>query len=240
MGLIYLIRSPKMRGYIGQTTKTFEARMSGHKSAARNLVKKDGCRALNNAIRKYGWDNMTKEVILICNDSMLDYYEELFIKKFDTLAPNGYNLTTGGDSKKEYSQDTINKMRESAMNRDSTLYRKKNLTEGWPKYLNVFEGSVRISKHPKCSCMTFNDKNKTFEQNLHDAEEFLQLLNDDMICVIVRKSTRPKGLQLMKGGYRVKIKSPTGNWLIYTFTDQKIPLEERYQQALKLIENNKQ
>lgn len=238
MGIIYLIRSPKMKGYVGQTTKTFDERMSGHKSAAGNLEKKDGCRALNNAIRKYGWDNMTKEVILLCNDSMLDHYETLFINKFGTLAPNGYNLTSGGDSKKEYSQDTIDKMKESALNRDSSIYRKKTLTESWPKYLGLSDGNIRISKHPKCSCMTFNNKDKTFEQNLQEAKEFLQLLNDDMICVIVRKSTRPKGLQVMKGGYRVKLKSPNGNYLIYTFTDQTIPLEERYQRALKYIENN--
>lgn len=238
MGIIYLIRSPKMKGYVGQTTKSFEDRMKGHKSASSNLDKKDGCRALNNAIRKHGWDNMTKEVLILCNDEMLDQYEVMFIKKFDTLAPNGYNLTTGGDSKKEYSQDTLDKMKESALTRDSTAYRKLDVTKEWPKYLGMFEGVVRISKHPKCSCMYFNDKNKTFDQNVDDAKEFLQLLNNDMVSIVKRKSPHPKGLTEIKGGYRVRLKLPSGVITTPVFTNQKIPLEERLQQALKFIEDN--
>lgn len=238
MGIIYLIRSPNMKGYVGQTTKTFEERMAGHKSAAGNKNKTDGCRALNSAIRKYGWENMTKEVIILCNDEMLDQYEVIFVKKFDTLSPNGYNLTTGGDSKKEYSQDTIDKMKESAQQRDSTAYRKLDATKDWPKYLGIFEGVVRITKHPKCSCMYFNDKNKTFEQNVEDAKEFLYLLNNDMISVVIRKSPYPKGLTEIKGGYRVRMRLADGRLTTPVFTNQKISLEERLQEALKFIKDN--
>jgi predicted GIY-YIG superfamily endonuclease len=51
MGIIYKLTSPNEKSYIGQTTKPFESRMCGHKSASNDLDKKDGCRALNSAIR---------------------------------------------------------------------------------------------------------------------------------------------------------------------------------------------
>ena len=41
------------------------------------------------------------------------------IKYYNTLSPNGYNLQTGGNSNKKFSQNTIEKMR----NRDTRVYR---------------------------------------------------------------------------------------------------------------------
>lgn len=247
MGIIYKLTAPNGKGYIGQTSQTFEKRMTNHKSSAANLNKKDGCRLLNNAIRKHGWDNFTKEILLQCNDEDLDDYEIHFIEEHVTLVDDGfgYNLTAGGGANRIVSEATKQKMRESALE-----YRKNNpdayanhetprtdpRTEGWPKYLCIQQDWPRIAQHPNCAHKRFADKTKTFEENLADAKAFLELLNKGEVKVERADPDRPKGLQICKDkGFYVDIKNKQGHRCRQLFTDQKIPLEERRKQAIEFL-----
>ena len=54
------------------------------------------CRYLNFALRKYGSNAFCLEELLSTPTEYLTFYEDKFIRDFNTLAPNGYNLTTGG------------------------------------------------------------------------------------------------------------------------------------------------
>jgi hypothetical protein len=49
------------------------------------------------AIKKYGIENFKKWVILHCDNKDDCFYEKLWIKKLNTLTPNGYNISKGGD-----------------------------------------------------------------------------------------------------------------------------------------------
>ena len=68
---------PNGKKYVGQTVGTFEARMMGHKSSS-TATKTKGCRLVKSAIRKYGWDNIIKEVVLLCNTEELDNLRKMF------------------------------------------------------------------------------------------------------------------------------------------------------------------
>lgn len=98
---IYLIRN-RLNGkcYVGQTSQKLERRLSNHRS-----VSKRGARQpLPAAIRKYGWDGFTVEVLEEAVDSPdLDMAERFWIRCYDSLAPNGYNLETGGHKLKTLS-----------------------------------------------------------------------------------------------------------------------------------------
>jgi hypothetical protein len=74
----------------------FEGRFKDHISEALCNTKKKQCTYLNNAIRHYGKDNF--KVILLKRTSieLLNNYEQHYIDKYNTLYPNGYNLTKGG------------------------------------------------------------------------------------------------------------------------------------------------
>jgi hypothetical protein len=63
-----------------------------------NTHKKNSCKYLNNALIKYGQNNFKCELIIICDINELDNYEKYYIKQYDTLYPNGYNLTNGGQT----------------------------------------------------------------------------------------------------------------------------------------------
>lgn len=235
-GIIYALGFPNQKLYVGQTTKSFEQRMNAHKSSAANLNKKDGCRALNNAIRTYGWDNIDKTIIEYCEHDQLDELESYYINYYETLSPKGYNLMTGGNSNKTYSDESKLLQREAALKRDVKIYRKNEITMDWPKHLGLFNGYPRITKHPKCSSKGFNDPKKTFEENLEDAKEFLELLNSGEIEVIIPPRELPKGIQKMGNGYRVHIKKD-GKVITKNFANQAYSAATLLENAKEFLEH---
>ena len=77
--------------YVGQTTQAVEHRFYEH-------CYKNSKSAINNAIKKYGKDNFIVEIISECSSkNELLKQETFYIKSFNTIYPNGYNLTTGGE-----------------------------------------------------------------------------------------------------------------------------------------------
>jgi group I intron endonuclease len=95
MGFIYKITNTiTKKCYIGETTKSDpEKRWKEHKSTIKRGV---GCPALQNSVNKHGIDNFKFEILIICFDEDRYKYEIEYIKKYNTLIPNGYNILEGG------------------------------------------------------------------------------------------------------------------------------------------------
>lgn len=100
MGIIYLITN-KVDGkkYVGQTQFKLERRWKRHISDSLVSNKRVSRTLLHSAIRKYGPDNFLVEIL---EDNIVKEFlnnrEIYWIAKLNTLVPNGYNLTKGGDS----------------------------------------------------------------------------------------------------------------------------------------------
>lgn len=93
--------------YIGQTIYSIEKRWDEHKRHAAGSSNYH----IHNSIRKYGSENFTIEKIHECNDlDSLCKAEIALIKKFNTLTPNGYNLTKGGDGWRGSHSDRTKKL----------------------------------------------------------------------------------------------------------------------------------
>lgn len=92
-GVIYKITN-KINGkiYVGQTRQKLSKRIYKHK-----YYSKKGSPGLGAAIAKYGWENFTVEVVEIFPVEQLNEREKFYIVKFNSKAPNGYNLTDGGE-----------------------------------------------------------------------------------------------------------------------------------------------
>lgn len=72
-----------------------------------SMKKKGYPSAIHAAFRKYGIENFSFEVIEECLSEELDIREAYWIKELNTMAPNGYNLTAGGQHiKKKFSRTT--------------------------------------------------------------------------------------------------------------------------------------
>lgn len=108
MGCIYKLVSPSGKVYIGQTSRTFEKRFKEHCSGH------SGGTIIENALQKYGPENFITEILLICDDNLLNQHEIDFIQKYDCIEPKGYNIRSGGNAGK-HSDISKNRMRQSKL-----------------------------------------------------------------------------------------------------------------------------
>jgi group I intron endonuclease len=111
MGYIYkIVNKIDKKTYIGQTVHDCETRWSHH------LRDRSNCRYLKSALKKHGIDNFDFKIVCITFDSSLDDIEIDYIKKYDCLVPNGYNLRLGGNSGRHHA-DTKKKISDTLKTR---------------------------------------------------------------------------------------------------------------------------
>jgi group I intron endonuclease len=173
MGYIYLITN-KINGkqYIGQTLREeINDRWKQH------LNKKSIGRCLKSAYLKYGVENFNFKIICICFDEDCNKYEKEYIIKFNTISPNGYNLSEGGDNKCTHI-DTKKLISEKLTGRKLSL-------EQCEKIKNRMTGS----------------KNHNYGKNLSDKtkellrQKAIQRGNTNLILTDEQKERRNKGLE---------------------------------------------
>lgn len=129
--IIYKIKN-KIDGkiYIGQTAKSLEERWKQHRNMSSN------CRYLKRAIQLYSTDSFEVSIISRCSSiEEMNHREAYYIKLFNTLAPNGYNLTKGG-AKSEWSE--VSRLK-------SSMTHKKLSANGQNKG-NFKKGQVALNK----------------------------------------------------------------------------------------------
>jgi group I intron endonuclease len=98
MGYIYLIKNNiNGKNYVGQTIQNdINKRWNKHKQVNKSFI--GTC--LFNAYKKYGIDNFKFKILCICFDEDTNRFEEEYIKKYNCLYPNGYNMINGGSNRK--------------------------------------------------------------------------------------------------------------------------------------------
>jgi group I intron endonuclease len=149
---IYIITNlSNNKCYVGQTVSHvlnhgkyrkygYIKRFNAHISEAKS-TKKNQCIYLNNAINAYGIQNFKVELIEVCDVNDADKREYENILKYNTMAPNGYNLKLGGtvfrhtdESKKKLSDSVLKYSRELKYNKYMNI--KLNITGDIEKYIH--------------------------------------------------------------------------------------------------------
>ena len=111
-GEIYMITNKTTgKRYIGQAVSYLSSgrkygafgRWNGHVAASKQTKP---TQLISEAICKFGKDDFSIEILVICNLKDLDYYEKKFISVFNTIYPNGYNVAEGGNANKRCSLET--------------------------------------------------------------------------------------------------------------------------------------
>lgn len=159
MGFIYKITNNiSGKCYIGETLKSNpELRWNEHK---RKIEKGIGCPAL---LKKYGVDNFSFKVLIICFDEDRYFYEKEYIKKYNSIVPNGYNLTSGGEGGgfygKKHSDETILRITKASKQKyiDNPELREKNSNRLKVLYKNP-ENIEKLKKSMKNSSIFSNLK----------------------------------------------------------------------------------
>jgi hypothetical protein len=191
-GVIYKITSPSGKIYIGQSVD-FKRRLTKY----RNLRCKTQTK-LYNSLKKYGFENHTIEIVkdnIKCMTA-LNFYEELYIKKYDTFnTENGLNLRSGGMNNTP-SDETRQRM-SNAHKGNSNSSKKCYTLDILNKRIIEFESITNISKYYNCYkthisiiCLgqqkTFNKKQYTAAYNLQDFVDrnFLSLSELESITIL--------------------------------------------------------
>jgi group I intron endonuclease len=96
-GIIYMYTAPNGKSYVGQTWDEQKRRWD-HRSPSRKKS------VFHTAIKKYGKDSFVYEILHsnIETQEELNRLESETIARFNTIAPHGYNLTTGGEGGKHH------------------------------------------------------------------------------------------------------------------------------------------
>lgn len=105
---IYKLTSPSGKCYIGQS-RDIIGRFHGHKSDTKRKHQK-----LYYGIRKYGYENFTKEILEECAVDILDVREIYWIEYYNSIN-NGYNCDVGGQIHKTFSEEHKEKLRQAAL-----------------------------------------------------------------------------------------------------------------------------
>lgn len=90
---IYKLVFPSGKGYVGQS-RDIAQRWSRY----RTLKVSHKNTPVDNAILKYGWENVEKFVICECTEVELNYLEGVHMLKEGTKSPSGYNLRDAGNA----------------------------------------------------------------------------------------------------------------------------------------------
>lgn len=134
--------------YIGKTCEKVERRFNNHLSMARGSY----CNThLYNAIRKYGEDNFSVEIIAdSIPEFLVNAYESYWIKHYNSYV-NGYNSTLGGDgsSGTVWSQEVIKKRADSNRGRKRTEEQKERIRQGLKTRVLPSGFGERVSKSLK-------------------------------------------------------------------------------------------
>lgn len=134
--LIYKI-THKLSGnaYIGKTKETLRQRFNRH------CLKRSDCLRISRAIQKYGPDEFSIEMIAeYTNETDLNNAEEYYIDWYNTLSPNGYNLTTGGEGGK-VSEEAKLRMSNATKGKNNPFYGKTHSQEIKQRFSTARSGS---------------------------------------------------------------------------------------------------
>jgi group I intron endonuclease len=109
------------------------------------LAGKDRCNVLCNAIRKYGVDNFSIKPLVICDVSMLNYYEHKMARHYNAYSPGGYNIRQCS-SKGRHSTETKEKISAKKKGENNHMYGKHHSKQTKAKISSANTGKVRDAK----------------------------------------------------------------------------------------------
>jgi group I intron endonuclease len=116
MGCVYSVRN-KINDmlYVGKTERTLAERRSDHEYNAAHGAQS----YFYNALRKYGFDTFEWMVLEEDDDSeWLIWSERRYIAKLKSKAPNGYNMTDGGDGLTNPTEETRRRIGDASRGRE--------------------------------------------------------------------------------------------------------------------------
>lgn len=115
-GVIYVhINKENGRCYVGQTWQNTERRW---RKTSKAYFSYKNTEVFYKALQKYTWEGFESKIICECTtQEEMNRMEEFYIKQYNSLAPNGYNLRDICDGREKHTEETKEKIRQKATGR---------------------------------------------------------------------------------------------------------------------------
>lgn len=228
---IYLITNTvNGKRYIGQTVRSVEVRWKQHINDAHTDWKR-GCRALWNAIVKYGADCFKVETLVVVSKKHANDYEKRFIDMYGTLTPRGYNILPGGnvgDMPTSVRESIGRKLRTRTAPDIPTCIQEQRIGQNVGHMVRVNGKYLR----------SFTSSRYSMEEKLEAAKNFLDglavnydqpQLDTSLPKYIAHRQS--KGIR----GYRIEFRLSTGKKFTRGFTDRKLTMEQKLELAKQFL-----
>lgn len=223
MGYIYIIKNSfNDKVYIGQTkTKSIQHPWRRHKKNAKDTTQN---RPIVDAMRIIGVDNFKIEMLQECSNELLDEMEIKAIQEHNSLHPNGYNYTAGGQGpSKQSCEELKNKNSEAQKKRFSDPNKRKQMSNSRAEMLGSEEGDKWKKEHGKKMRAFWKSEEgkKSIEQMRETKRKKRDPLYDGHVKKIAAtknfhnkyaeppksKGTRDEGNEAALGRYMIKTRS---------------------------------
>lgn len=206
--------------YIGQTRthrlnhnryRPFGAngRFKDHINIAMCNTKKDMSSCLYEAIREFKPENFEVKEIKICKLEDANIYEEYYIKKYNTLYPNGYNLTAGGKNVKIVNYER-NKFRNEINKEGTWRYNKKSDITKQKIAIKIKEN---LENKEKLNKLVDNVKKQHLTRKISEfkdiikPEQFNKDITKHIIPVISKTTNNPRFYSVIIGNKKTNFTS---------------------------------
>lgn len=162
MGYIYkIINIKNQKIYIGQTTKKRPTdRFSQHKYLALHPQQEKSISYLHRAMESDGIDNFKFEIIEQVDNLLLNEREKYWIKQYNSLTPNGYNLTVGGQGTPGFSRPQSQEERNKKGNSVKKYYQNHQQTRE-----KVSQRTKELWKDPEYREKVISSNKKFYQQH---------------------------------------------------------------------------
>jgi hypothetical protein len=237
IGIIYKITNSKNgKNYIGQTLSHrlnhgkyrpfgITKRLKDHLSAALTKDKsksKECCRELNNSIREFGIETFSIEELQKCKIDEMDELEIEYIEKFNSLYPNGMNLTKGGKTlQKIHVKDKFENEKKEKEKYSHSEETKKLIGERTGKFFNQLSEKLKLSQNAK----------RQHENNKLERLKKLNLnIDKNNYLTFIKPITKADGTIV---GYRISTKNKTKG---IQFVSKHESIQEKYERIKKFLE----
>jgi hypothetical protein len=171
---IYKLIFPNGKVYIGQTKQEIQKRWGFQGKGYKN------CPKVYNAILKYGWENVKKEILydkLNHNDAnMLEI--KLITEVYNSNNNNfGYNIENGGNTIGTHSEETKRKIGEGNKGKIVSLETREKIRQAKLGKKASNEAKEKLKNICKMSNMKRNQHLIFFNEKMYNLKELSELLN---------------------------------------------------------------
>lgn len=157
--IVYKLTFASGKSYIGQTTRTLHTRLMQHRQSTRN----NSQLAVHCAWRAHGDPSIS--VLIECGSQQeLHDAERRLIAEHDTLSPNGYNVSHGGDTAPSCSPEVAEKIRQKATGRKKSAEANQRASEIAKQKWADPEYRAKVSSSLKASFASAEFKEKQSER----------------------------------------------------------------------------